>query len=97
MILEMAVLQVKAGKASEFLAAFEKAEPIIAHATGHISHELHRCLEDTDQFLLLVRWQTLDDHTRGFRGSPEYQQWKALLHQFYDPFPQVLHYQLLRG
>ena len=94
MILEMAVLHVKAGRASEFLAAFETAEPIIAHAAGHISHELHRCLEDANRFLLLVRWQTLDDHTRGFRGSPEYQRWKALLHHFYDPFPEVLHYEL---
>ena len=97
MILEMAVLHVKAGSASEFLAAFETAEPIIANAAGHVSHELQRCLEHPDRFLLLVRWQTLDDHTRGFRSSAEYQRWKALLHHFYDPFPEVLHYELVHG
>ena len=95
MILEMAVLHVKPGRASEFQEAFKAAEPIIASAVGHIAHELHRCLEEPDQFLLLVRWQTLDDHTRGFRGSPDYQKWKALLHHFYDPFPEVLHYGLV--
>ena len=94
MILEMAVLQVKPGRADEFREAFRTAEPIIAGSTGYVSHELHRCVEDRNQFLLLVRWQTVEDHTRGFRGSPEYQRWKALLHHFYDPFPTVLHYEL---
>jgi heme-degrading monooxygenase HmoA len=95
MILEMAVLHVKPGRSSEFQAAFRVAEPIISAAAGHISHELHRCLEDTDRFLLLVRWQSLEHHTRGFRGSSDYQRWKDLLHHFYDPFPEVLHYEMI--
>ena len=97
MILEMAVLQVKPGRADEFQAAFRTAEPIIAGAAGHVAHELHRCVEHPDQFLLLVRWRTLEDHTHGFRGSPDYQRWRELLHHFYDPFPEVLHYELQLG
>jgi len=97
MILEMAVLQVKPGRAAEFQDAFRTAEPIIAASTGYVSHELHRCMEDPDKFLLLVRWLTLEDHTRGFRGSTAYQRWKALLHHFYDPFPTVLHYERAAG
>jgi heme-degrading monooxygenase HmoA len=93
MILEMAVLQVKPGLAGEFQDAFRTAEPIIAASTGYLGHELHRCVEDPNQFLLLVRWRTLEDHTKGFRGSPPYERWKALLHHFYDPFPTVLHYE----
>ena len=95
MILEMAILHVKPGRASEFQEAFKTAEPIISDAAGHIAHELHRCFEDPDRFVLLVRWQTLEDHTRGFRGSADYQRWKELLHHFYDPFPEVLHYELV--
>ena len=94
MTLEMVILHVKPGRASEFQAAFRVAEPILSAAAGHIAHELHRCLEDPDRFLLLVRWQTLEDHTRGFRGSPSYERWRELLHHFYDPFPEVLHYEL---
>lgn len=97
MILEMAVLQVKPGLAGNFLEAFRTAEPIIASASGHLAHELHHCVEDPNRFLLLVRWRTLEDHTKGFRGSPAYQRWKALLHHFYDPFPEVLHYELAAG
>jgi heme-degrading monooxygenase HmoA len=97
MILEMAVLQVKPGMAAQFQEAFRTAEPIIPGAGGYLGHELHRCVEDPDRFLLLVRWKTLDDHTRGFRGSPDYQRWKALLHHFYDPFPEVFHFELAAG
>jgi hypothetical protein len=58
----------------------------------HISHELHRCIEIKGKYLLLVSWNNLEDHTVGFRGSPEYQEWKQLLHHFYEPFPTVEHF-----
>jgi heme-degrading monooxygenase HmoA len=91
-ILEMAVLQVKPGRTDDFQRAFREAEPIITAADGYLDHQLLRGLEDTNQFLLLVRWRRLEDHTQGFRGSAGYQRWKALLHHFYDPFPEVVHY-----
>lgn len=92
MILEMAQLQIKPGQTAEFEIAFAQAQGIIASMKGYLSHELQRCLEDNHQYLLLVRWQTLDDHTIGFRQSTQYQEWRKLLHHFYDPFPTVLHY-----
>ena len=60
---------------------------------GYIRHSLSRCLETDIQYLLLVEWETLEDHTIGFRGSAEYAEWKALLHHYYDPFPVVEHYE----
>jgi len=92
MILEVAPLTIKPGQCAGFEAAFAQAQAIIARMPGYLGHELQRCLEDEQRYLLLVRWATLEAHTVGFRGSPEYQQWKALLHHFYDPFPTVEHY-----
>jgi len=92
MILEVAILDVKAGQEPEFEAAFEKAQAIIASMQGYISYELRKCIEAPQKYLLLVQWQTLEDHTVGFRESPEYQDWRRLLHHFYDPFPEVQHY-----
>ncbi|WP_028561722.1 antibiotic biosynthesis monooxygenase family protein [Paenibacillus pinihumi] len=92
MILETAVLQVKSGLKAQFEANFRKASAIIAGMKGYISHELQQCLENDHQYLLLVKWETLEDHIEGFRGSAEYQEWKSLLHHFYDPFPKVEHY-----
>ena len=92
MILEAAPLVVRPGHTSEFEKAFANAEAIISSMPGYISHELHRCIERQNEYLLLVRWQRLEDHTEGFRQSAEYAQWKALLHHFYDPFPTVSHF-----
>ena len=93
MILEIAPLQIRAGQAQGFEAAFAKAQLIIASMPGYLSHELQRCLDRPDHYVLLVRWETLAAHEVGFRQSPQYQQWKQLLHHFYEPFPTVLHYE----
>ena len=93
MILESAVLDVKPGQTAQFEAAFAQAQSIIAASPGYLSHESQRCLEKRGRYLLLVRWRSLEDHTEGFRQSAPYQEWKRLLHHFYDPFPVVEHYE----
>ncbi|WP_316574088.1 antibiotic biosynthesis monooxygenase family protein [Nocardia canadensis] len=97
MIIEHAVLPVRAGLAEDFEAAFAEAAPIIASMPGFGGLSLSRCVERPDSYLLLVRWEQLTDHTAGFRGSPEYQRWRALLHHFYDPFPVVEHFTPIVG
>lgn len=92
MILEVAILDVRPGETAAFETAFGEAQAIIASMPGYLSHQLQRCVENGDRYILLVEWQTLEAHTEGFRGSAEYQRWKALLHHFYDPFPTVEHY-----
>jgi heme-degrading monooxygenase HmoA len=93
MILEVAVLNVRLGQSVEFEKSFAIAQDIIASMPGYISHQLQRCLEVPNRYLLLVHWRQLEDHTIGFRQSPQYQQWKRLLHHFYEPFPTVEHYE----
>jgi heme-degrading monooxygenase HmoA len=93
MILEVAVLHVRPGQSAAFEQAFAEAQAIISAMDGYISHRLQRCLESPDQYLLLVEWRCLEDHTVGFRQSAGYQEWKRLLHHFYDPFPVVEHYE----
>ncbi len=93
MILEVAILNVKQGMAVSFESAFDEAKKIISSMNGYISHELQKCVETDNQYILLVRWKTIEDHTTGFRCSEQYQQWKTLLHHFYEPFPTVEHYQ----
>ena len=93
MILEVATLDVRPGQEAAFEHAFAEASAIIASMPGYIAHELQRCVEKQNRYLLLVKWRALEDHTVGFRGSAEYQRWKALLHHFYDPFPVVEHFE----
>jgi heme-degrading monooxygenase HmoA len=92
MVLEVAILNVRRGQGKAFEAAFLEAQRIISAAPGYQRHELGRCVETLDRYLLLVWWDSLASHTEGFRKSPEYQRWRQLLHHFYDPFPEVEHY-----
>ncbi|AEG69472.1 antibiotic biosynthesis monooxygenase family protein [Ralstonia solanacearum] len=92
MVLESALLHVRPGQEAAFEAAFDEARHIIGAMPGFLSLSLSRCVEKTSDYLLLVRWRTLEDHTIGFRQSESYQRWRALLHHFYEPMPDVLHH-----
>lgn len=93
MVLEVAVLSIRPGQSKAFEQAFAKAQAIISSMDGYASHQLQRCLEAPDRYLLLVEWRRLEDHTVGFRQSAGYQEWRGLLHHFYDPFPIVEHFE----
>lgn len=93
MVLEVAHLDVKPGETTAFELAFQQALPLLAATAGYVSHELQRCIETPDRYVLLVRWESLESHLVGFRGSERYAGWKTLLHHFYDPFPVVEHYE----
>lgn len=92
MILEVATLNIKKGLCADFENNFKKAESIISSMKGYISHQLKKCIEEDNKYILLVNWETIEDHEIGFRHSDAYQEWKALLHHFYEPFPTVEHY-----
>lgn len=86
-------MNVKPDMNDSFVDTFKQASSIIASMKGYIRHELQRCLEREGQYVLLVWWETLEDHVVGFRQSEQYQDWKRLLHHYYDPFPVVEHYE----
>ena len=93
MVLEVAILDVIPNQEKLFEAAFDNAQNIIANMPGYVSHQLQKCIEKKSRYILLVNWETLENHTVGFRQSEQYGEWRALLHHFYDPFPEVEHYQ----
>ncbi len=97
MILEVAPLTIRPGQAAAFENAFREAQTILAAMPGYLSHELQRCLDRPDEYVLLVRWRTREDHEVGFRQSRPYQMWKALLHHFYEPMPTVSYYGQVAG
>jgi heme-degrading monooxygenase HmoA len=92
MILEHAVLNIKRGQSKDFEAAMAKARPLIEATPGFQRMEVRPCVESKDRYLLLVWWGSVEAHTVGFRQSAQYQQWRELLHHFYEPFPTVQHY-----
>ena len=92
MVLEHALLDVIPGSEVEFEEAFSRAREIISKSPGFISLKIVRGIERPSAYLLLVEWESLEDHTIGFRKSARYAEWRELLHHFYDPFPVVEHF-----
>ena len=95
MITEHALLDAVPGRELEFVDAMQRAKSLIAASPGFVSLRVERCLERPSRFLLLVEWECLEDHTEGFRQSPTYEEWRAALHHFYDPFPVVEHFEAI--
>ncbi len=92
MILEAVILYIKSGSEREFERDFLTAGQYVSAVDGYIKHSLRKCIEQEGKYLLLIEWETLESHTVGFRNSPQYQEWKNLLHHYYDPLPVVEHY-----
>ena len=92
MIVEHAVLNIRKGKSREFEAALAKARPLIEATPGFQKMEVRPCVETADRYLLIVWWGSVEAHTVGFRQSPRYEEWRALIHPFFEPFPTVQHY-----
>ncbi|MEP6950400.1 MAG: antibiotic biosynthesis monooxygenase [Ginsengibacter sp.] len=92
MITEIVLLYTREKESDLFEKAFGEAREIISKAGGYIELELQKCIEEKNKYVLIVRWNTIEDHIDGFRKSEAYKEWKRLLHQFYDPFPVVEHY-----
>lgn len=91
MITEIAQIDVKHGMESEFEAGVKNAAPIFKRAKGCHGLELERSIEKPNRYRLFVKWETVEDHNVGFRGSPDFQEWRKLVgHCFASP-PEVEH------
>ena len=88
-VCEVVRLSIIDGKKEEFLSSFTKARQLLSKQKGHISHEILESHDDDNQYLLIIRWTTIEAHQEGFRKSSDYVVWSKLLHKFYDPFPEV--------
>jgi heme-degrading monooxygenase HmoA len=95
MILELAILTINPSDRAAFEAAFAQAREVIGRAQGFISHQLQRCVETDGRYVLLVQWSSIEDHMVGFRQSPLFQQWRALLGPYFAAAPTVEHYELV--
>jgi heme-degrading monooxygenase HmoA len=98
MITEIAQIDVKPGMEQEFEAGVAKAVPIFRRAKGCRGLAVEKSIEQPSRYRLFIQWDTVEDHTQGFRGSADFQEWRACVgHCFASP-PQVEHTtQVLKG
>ena len=94
MIIEVTTIIIKENKNLEFESVFEKVGQVLAKAEGYISHELQKCIENTNQYLVLIKWNNLEDHTVKFQQSGLFKELGSLIGSFFEGNPNVLHYEL---
>jgi heme-degrading monooxygenase HmoA len=92
MIHELAQFTIEAGREAEFEQTMLRAREVIARSPGFVSIEYWRGIERPDVYTLLVKWQTVDDHLVGFRGSELFQEWAGLTRPFFVGDPVVEHH-----
>jgi len=98
MIVEVADLLVRPGTEDAFDADIARGvQTVIAHARGYLRHQILRGIESPQRFLLLIEWETLEDHTEGFRGSEAFARWRAIVSPYFARPPHVEHFHRTAG
>ena len=96
MILEVADIRIHAGQQAAFEAAIQHGlATVIRRASGFIDFQVQHGIESPERYLLQIRWATLEDHTVGFRGSPAFAEWRAIVGPFFAAPPVVEHFELV--
>ena len=96
MILELADIRIRPGTGAEFDAAIERGvETVIAKAKGFRGYQVHKGIESPERYLLMIRWETLENHTVDFRGSAAFAEWRAIVGPWFAAPPLVEHFELL--
>ncbi len=96
MILEIADIRIQPGQQAAFEQAIQRGlDTVIRSATGFQGAKVNRGIESPDRYVLQILWATLEDHTVGFRQSPAFAEWRAIVGPFFAAPPQVEHFELV--
>jgi heme-degrading monooxygenase HmoA len=96
MITEIADLRVAPGTQKTFVVALKRGlDTVLSKSPGYVSHQIQHCIESPERYLLLITWETLEDHTVGFRQSEAYAEWRSIVGPFFVQPPIVEHFEAL--
>ena len=96
MILEVADIRIQPGQQAAFDEAIQRGlQTVISRAKGFKGWKVNKGVESPERYLLMIFWETLEDHTVAFRGSPLFAEWRAIVGPFFATPPVVEHFTLL--
>jgi len=96
MILELADIRIAPGKQAEFEAAIQHGiEQVIVKAVGYLGHKVQKGIESPERYVLMIYWNTLENHTVDFRESPAFATWRGIVGPYFASAPNVEHFSLL--
>jgi len=93
MILEIADIRIAVGKNAEFEAAIARGiASVVGRCTGYRAHQVHKGIESAERYVLMIWWDTLENHTVDFRQGPLFAEWRAIVGPFFAVPPSVEHF-----
>lgn len=96
MILEIADIRIPPGRQADFDAAILRGlTTVVSTAKGFRGYKVNKCLETPERYVLMIYWETLENHTVDFRGGPLFAQWRAIVGPFFAQPPHVEHFELV--
>ncbi|HEY8358475.1 MAG TPA: antibiotic biosynthesis monooxygenase [Ramlibacter sp.] len=96
MILELADIRIQPGQQAAFEEAIERGlTTVAAQAKGMRGYKVNKGIESPERYVLQIFWDTLEDHTVGFRQGPLFAQWRAIVGPFFAAPPVVEHFELV--
>lgn len=96
MILELADIRIHPGQNAAFEEAIQRGLQTVIHAAqGFQGYQVNRGIENSERYILQIFWDTLEDHTLGFRQSPAFAEWRAIVGPFFAVAPLVEHFDLV--
>ena len=96
MVLEIADIRIQPGRNAEFEEAIQRGlRTVASRAQGMLGHKVHKCIETPERYVLQITWNTLEDHTVGFRQGPLFTEWRAIVGPFFAQPPLVEHFTLV--
>ena len=96
MILEIADIRIAPGQQANFEEAIQRGlATVIGRARGFAGFKVNRGVESPERYVLMIFWQTLEDHTVHFRGGPLFAEWRAIVGPFFAAPPVVEHFELV--
>lgn len=97
MVVEIAILEAKPGEADQMREGLSKARAVISRSPGYRDSAFHQSIEKPERFILYIKWDSVADHTEGFRKGPLFPEWRAHWGQYLGGTPDVLHYEVFAG
>lgn len=96
MILEVADIRIQPGRQAEFDVAIQHGlSTVISKAKGFWGYKVNKGIESPERYVLMIWWETLENHTVDFRESPAFAEWRAIVGPFFAQPPQVEHFTLV--
>ena len=96
MILELADIRIHPGQQAAFDEAIQRGlRTVISQAKGYRGFKVNKGIESPERYILQIFWDTLENHTVDFRGSPLFTEWRAIVGPFFASPPVVEHFDLL--